>query len=429
MSAPGVIAIVHPPLPLLLAIAVASYLLVMLTNPVRISLRDGFRAIRRYRMLWVTLGIFGFCNALFALAQRVYFHAVLPETERPIFLWMRDAWRDPALRWTGSSESVWFLPHGDFVQAMRDAVVPALESLAGIFNCLVATFPLSALAAVLLLVNWDGHHAVLFRALRRRFGHFGWVVHAAILLCAVAAIAKPFIYAAPQFLAARGASAEAVAVWFQWAPVAAWLSFLFEYLFGVCIQIYLILFAYIWVRGLTFTHSTLLDVAIRRFSFVVKWASIVMLLSTVCIDAPLILKNFPLFASWFPEKELFDSRLNVARAALALFLLLSTTMQIMLTFHNESWRRAMRDHLRFVVRNAWPLAWFLALAGIHLFALYAGDFALRAGIGEGTALWVVWRLLFPWLAGFVMAWLLASWVCVFKHCEHDATHPSQGVTF
>ncbi len=429
MSVPGVFAISQSKVPFLLCGALGGYLLLMFTNPVRTSLRDGFRAIRRYPALWLTLGIFGFTYALFQLALRVYFHAVLPPAERPIFIWAREAWRDPNLWLTGSPQSLWHLPHAQFVDSLRDALLPALETLAGTFNNIVTTFPLSALAAVLLLVNWEGHQGVLSRALRRRFGTLGWAVHLAIVICACAAIAKPFIYAAPQFMQLRGAGPEAFEIWNQWAPVAAWLSFIFEYLFGVCIQIYLILLAFIWVRGLSFTHRTLLDVAIRRFSFVVKWAMLVMLLSTLCIDGPLILKNFPAFAAWFPESALFSSRLNIARAALAVFLLLTAAMQIMLTFHNESWRQAMRDHLQFVRASAWPFFWFMALAALHLFALHVCDLATRRAIGEGTALWVAWTLLFPLLAGVVCAWLLASWVCVFKRCESRVPSPERGIEF
>jgi lipoprotein-releasing system ATP-binding protein len=36
------------------------------------------------------------------------------------------------------------------------------------------------------------------------------------------------------------------------------------------------------------------------------------------------------------------------------------------------------------------------------------------GVGEGTALWVAWGLISPWIAGALGAWLLASWVCVYR---------------
>ena len=58
-------------LPWLVCGALGGYLLLMLTNPVRASLRDGFRCIRRYSALWVTLGIFGFAGALFQFAKHV----------------------------------------------------------------------------------------------------------------------------------------------------------------------------------------------------------------------------------------------------------------------------------------------------------------------------------------------------------------------
>jgi hypothetical protein len=419
----------HLPFPYAVSAALGGYLVILFINPVRASLRDGLRAVRRYAMLWVTIGTFGFLYALFQLGLRAYLHRVLPPAERPVFIWAREAWRDPNLWLVGSPESLWYLPGPECVRALRDAILPAIESTAGIFNSLVITFPTSALAALLLLVNWQGHHAVLGRALRKRFAGMAWAVHTAIIVCALAALAKPFIYAVPQLLKSLNAPPASHLIWFQWAPLIAWLAFLFEYLFGVCIQIYLILLAYTWVRGLTFHHANLLDLAIRRFSYVVKWAAIVMALSTLFIDAPLILKNFPAFAVYFPEEEMLATRLAQARACLATFLLLTATMQIMLTFHNESWRKAMRDHLRFIFRRWWPFGWFLLLAGIHFFLLHACDLAVRRGVGEGTALWVGWSLFFPWIAGFVAAWLLASWVCVFKRCDTTRADAGSWIKF
>jgi uncharacterized membrane protein len=368
-------------------------------------------------------------HALFQLGLRAYLHSVLPPADRPVLLWAREAWRDPNLWLTGSPESLWYLPRPDFIAVLRETWLPALESTAGIFNSLVITFPGSAIAALLLLGNWQGHHAVLARALQKRFVRTGWLVHAAIILCAIAAFAKPLIYAAPQLFKAMDAPPAMNLLWLQWGPVIAWLAFLFEYLLGVCIQIYLILLAYTWVRGLTFHHAHLLDFAIRRFSYVVKWAVIVMALSTLFIDAPLIMKNFPAFAGFLPEEEILATRLGQARACLATFLLLTATMQIMLTFHNESWRKAMRDHLRFIARRWWPFGWFVLVAAMHFFILHATDLAVRRGVGEGTALWVGWSLLFPWIAGVVAAWLLATWVCVFKRCDTTRSETRSWIQF
>ena len=401
---------------LLLGAAIAGYLLLMFANPIRGSLRDGFRTLRRYPSLWVTLGLLGFCHQLFKLAERLYFHFVLLPGDRPEFVWMREAWRDPNLRLAGSPESLWWLPHADFIASVREAVLPSVEGAAGIFNNAVTTFPVAALAGVLLLVNWQGHHVVLNRALRKRFGHSGWLVHSGIVACALAAIAKPLLYAAPQLFGMADHSVAAT-VWYQWAPVVEWLAFLFEYLFGVFIQLYLILLAYAWVRGLEVTRQHLVDFALRRCSYVMKWAAAVMLLSSVLINAPLILKNFELFAPLLPGEIVLTQWQDWARFGLSVFLVLTATMQITLTFHSESLRKALRDHLHFLARHGWMFLWFLTVALVHLFALHLAGVTVSRGLGEGTALWVAWNLAFPWLAGIVTAWLLAAWVCVFHACE------------
>ncbi|HEX8312343.1 MAG TPA: hypothetical protein VF614_13565 [Chthoniobacteraceae bacterium] len=418
MLAQGAASTFDARLPFLLCGALGGYLLLMCTNPVRSSFRDGLRALGRYRTLWVALGTFGFAYALFQIALRAYFASALPPGMAPTFTWMRAAWRDPDRWLSGSPESLWWLPRGDFRAVLRDSVMPALDSLSGLFNWLVTTFPLAAVAAVLLFINWENHHVVLWRALRKRFGMFALLVHAGILLCALAALVKPFIYVAPSFIQAQDASTPSLLeTWIVWSPVVEWLAFLFEYLFGVCIQIYLILLAYVWVRGLTFTREHLLDFAIRRFSFVVKWAAVIMVLSSVLINAPMILRHFEPFSAWFPEEEIFSDALPKARAALAVFILFGATIQITLTFHSESLRKAMRDHARFVFRNWWPFGWFLVVAALHFYALHVLQLSVARGVGEGTALWVAWMLLFPWLGAYVAGWLLASWVCVFKRCD------------
>src|SRR6266853_1209214 len=291
--------------------------------------------------------------------------------------------------------------------APRDAILPAAESVAGIFNNLVTTFPLACVAAVLLLMNWQGHQLVLQRALRKRFGLRGWLACAGILIAALAVIATVLLYAAPPLL--RFAERAAL-LWFQWAPVVVWIAFLFEYFFGVCIQIYLILLAYCWVRGIGFDPARLLDFAIRRFSFVLKWAAVVVALSSLFIDLPLILKNFAPFQSLLPaDPETIEFRGRLARAALAGFLLIFPTMQITLTFHNESLRKALRDHAQFLRRHWWPFGWFLVIAGIHFYLWVWANRICQDALGDGTSPGILWSLLAPWINGVVGAWLIASW--------------------
>jgi hypothetical protein len=423
------VAFVLPAIPLhwLLLGTIVGYLLVMFTNPVRANLRDGARCIRRYPALWVTLGTFGFAYALFQLALRYYFFCVLPPADRPQFVWMREAWRDQKLWLHGSPESVWYLPPHALHFAARDSLLPALESVAGIFNLLVTTFPLSAFAAVLLLVNWEGHHVVLWRALHKRFRWWGLLVHGGIVICALAAVSKPFLYCAPQLLRLQPDAAE---IWFQWAPVVDWLSFLFEYLVGVGVQIGLALIAYCWVRGLTFTQHHLLDFAIRRFSYVVRWALLVMLLSSVFIHLPLILKNFAPFQGMFPhDPPILDARWKMARSLLTAVLLLFATIQITLTFHSESLGKALHHHLHFLARHWWTFGWFLILAALHFYLALVFFSLVQQALGEGTAAGITWGLVTPWLNGLIAAWLLAAWVCYFKHGDvpaHTTAPPASG---
>lgn len=111
---------------LLIAGALIAYCLVMAANPVRRSFGDGFRAIGRYRALWVTIGCLGFCHALFQLALRIYFHNVLPPADRPPFLWVRDAWRDPQLWLHGSPQSLWHLPMAEFRLVLNESILPCI---------------------------------------------------------------------------------------------------------------------------------------------------------------------------------------------------------------------------------------------------------------------------------------------------------------
>jgi len=402
--------------------AVAGYFLLMLANPVRASLRDGMRAVRRYPTLWIAFGVFGFSYAVFNLGIRIYLSTFLPVGERPFFFWARSVYRPEWSWFFGLRDSLWYLPRFMLREIAAAAVLPALDGVAGLFNNLVSTFPVAALAALLFLGNWQGHHGVMRRALQRRFGRAGWLIHGGIIVCALAAFAKPALYILPRFVDPE--------IWYRWSPVAAWLAFLFEYLFGVCIQVYLLLLSYCWLRGINFRHPDLLDFAIRRFSSVFRWALVVMILSTAFIDAPLTLKNFAPFAEWLGSDALtMDRRSALARMILDVCLLSFATLQITLTFHSESLGRALRDHFHFVWRNAWPLAWFIIIAAVHFYALHFFDLMVQGATGDGTALWIAWTLLFPWLAGALGAWFLAAWMSFFKRADTGRLHDEEWIKF
>jgi hypothetical protein len=386
---------------------IGGYLLLMLTNPVRGAFQDGFRAMRRHKALWGLLALFGLGYALFQLALRLFYSQALPVGERPTFQWGR----------------TWFLPHSRQLEILGESVLPAAESVGGIFNVFVTTFPLSAVAALLFLANRGGHRVVLSRALRKRFGRAGWLVHGGLLLCAAAAVAKPCVYVALRI------AGDSVPNALMWSLLIDWLSFVFEYLFGICIQIYLILLVYLWVRGRSQSHVNLLDFAIRRFSYVMKWATLVLVISSATIHIPLVLATAPLTAGYLTLETTFYYIERFARPVLAFFLIVFCSVQITLTFHSETLKKAMRDHLQFV-RKRWALlAWFLVVAGLHFFALHALDSTFVAGFGEGTAPVLAWQLLSPTLMALLGGWLLASWVCLFKRCEADTVHAQEWLKF
>jgi hypothetical protein len=328
----------------------------------------------------------------------------------PEFTWVRAGWNDPALWLGGSPDSIWWLPPSAVRQVLRDSALPVAESLAGLFNNAITTFPLAVIAAFGLFVNRHRYASLLRDALRRRFGFVAWPILAGVYLGALAVVAKAALY----FLLPVMANPT----WFRWAPVVAAVAAAFEYLVGVAIQIYLILHAYAWVRGLSFEPEALRDVTVRRLGAGAKWAGLVILASSVFIEVPLVLKNFPAFAAIFPdERETVEFRVTVARVGLVVVLLGCASMQSWLALHGETLGRAWRAHWRFVRLHWWEFLWFLVVAGIHLFAVQSlRGFAVR-GLGETTALGLVWTFTWPWINGLVVGWCLASWICLFKRCE------------
>ncbi len=392
------------PLLLLLGVAVG-YALMLGTNPIRGSLRDGLRCLRRYKQVWGILAFCGVAAAAFSLAVRLYEWHTVPGARAVVTPWL--GWQPFQL--------------GEVVA--NTAVVPTLLSAAALFDCLVTLFPLSVFAAALFLVNWRGYQGVLFRGVIRRLGvPGGLAVHLALLGCAVADLAKPILlFCQAQLLAAGFDPRELALV----GGVTYWLSFAFEYLLGVGLQIYLVLLCFAWIRGLTFDFDGLRRFALRRFAFVVKWAVVVLALSSIGLDLPVVLQSVQDQQRLWLANAVFLSQL-----LLPLILIGCCSLQLTLIFHNESLRRAFADHFRFLRRHAGRVGWLVLIAGIHFFLLnLAGGIFTAAG---GTSTWpaVLGRLLlYPVLWALLAAWFLASWVCLFRRCETNRPETEEVVPF
>jgi hypothetical protein len=363
------------------------YAIVMLFNPVRQALRDGFRCITRFKRVWMTFVLLGLAYSVFQFA-----------TFTPI-----QSLADLDLTQITSLPS-WYWPRLSDVWA--DVPLPTLENVAGIFDNATTTYPLSVIAAVLILVNWRGLHGTLFGALRKRYRFTGSFIYLILLLSALASLLKPIVFwRLPEW----GGLVPAAGVLQISASVDA-VAFIFEYLFGVYIQVYLIMVCFTWIRGLSFEEGELFRFAMRRFTYVLKWAGIVVFLSTILVRAPLLLAyfmNIPDVLDYLPLQRLFMCLLIISFAS----------VQISLALHNENLREAIRAHRAFVRRNGGRFGWFLLICALHFFFIMAWDAIVRGAIADRLIALIVWKSIFVSVRGFITGWLLASWVCLFRQYE------------
>ena len=298
-------------------------------------------------------------------------------------------------------------------QIALTAILPASELLAGTLNCLVATFPVSVLSAVLFLSNYRGLTGELAYVFSRKYGLWGWMLLALLAACALASILKPItLLALPEV--ARILSLHELL--FVSSSVNA-LSFAFEYLLGTCLQIYLLVTAYGWVRGLHFRRVRVLQFAVRRMGFVLKWAVVIILATLALIHIPLFVEAWMIGepVGW----RTFVAVEAIARPTLAAVMLALATVQIRLVLHNDSLRGAIVAHGRFLKRHGAPCFVFLLSAFALLFLLqfvhHAGNRFLGADIWRH-----LWTILLEVLGAISGGWILASWVCFYKRCEDGA---------
>ncbi|MGI8821526.1 MAG: hypothetical protein ACR2ID_11770 [Chthoniobacterales bacterium] len=375
-----------PPSLLPLLGLLVGYGLLLLCNPIRLALRDGFRCITRFKRIWLTFALLGFAYSIFQFAA---------------FSVQRITDFDPA---QVTSIASWSWPR--LAEVWGETPLPVLEGVAGIFDNATTTYPLSVLAAVLLLCNWRGLHGALLVALRKRFRLWSYAIYLVVVLSAIASLFKPIIFW--RLPAWRMVLPEQAL--FQTAAAVDAFAFIFEYLFGVYIQVYLIALCLAWIKGLSFTEAGLFQFAVRRFSYVMEWAGVVVLVSMLLVRLPLLLAyfiNLPGVLDYQPAERYVMSGL----------IILFSSVQISLVLHNENLRHAIAAHGQFLRRNASRFAWFLLLAALHFFLLVACDALVRNAAGDRVAALVLWKLFYVSGRGLVTGWLLASWVCLFRQCE------------
>jgi hypothetical protein len=375
------------------------YALVMLFAPVRRALGDGLHCLRRYQRIWITFAVLGFGYFVFQFV-----------TFTPIRNWadleLSQITSLPQWAWPQLSE-IW-----------RETLLPAVEGVAGIFDNATTTYPLSVIAAILMIVNWRGLHGALVSALRKRYGFWGYLVYLILLLSALASLLKPIVF-------------WRLPEWSGLVPAASLLrisatvdatAFIFEYLLGVYIQVYLITVCLAWIKGVSFEEGELFRFAMRRFSYVLEWAGIVVAVSALIVRLPLVLAyftNIPGVLDYLPIARLLMSGLIIAFCS----------VQISLALHNETLIEAMRAHIHFVQKNAGRLVWFLVICGIHFYGIMVCDAILRGAIADRLGALFLWKLSFACLRGMITGWLLASWVCLFRQCETGRIYQEKWIQY
>jgi hypothetical protein len=365
----------------------SGYLILLLFNPVRVSLRDGFRCLIRYKRVWLTFVLLGFAYFVFQFSTFTPIQSGTEVDLSQVFSFAN--WRWPT-----------------FIEVWQEAPLPALEGVAGIFDNATTTYPLSAIAAMMMLMNWRGLHGALVRALHRRFRFGGYLLYFILLLSAVAALFKPIVYWGLPLWGGLLPTADLLQVS---ASIDAF-AFIFEYLLGVYIQVYLIVVCFAWIRGLSFEEGELFRFAMRRFSYVLEWAGIVVLVSTLIVRLPLLLAyfmNIPDVLDYLP----------IERVVMCGLIIAFSSVQISLALHNETLRGAFRAHREFIRSNFNRFAWFLLICGIHFFFLTTADAIVRGAIADRAIAMIMWKSVFVIVRGFITGWLLASWVCLFRRGE------------
>ncbi len=245
---------------------------------------------------------------------------------------------------------------------------------------------------------------------RFRLGRWWLGVYSALLLCALAAFCKPIFSLSIYWLNRYFDGIFLLRV----GAIVDWLSFQFEYLFGLLIQIFLVLLTLIWIRGLNSEPGRIFEFALKRSVFAAKWAGVVLLATFFLIHLPLLISYLWITQQTDFTKAVVEYIEQTARPLISVALILFCSIQVTLILHNETLREAVHEHAQLARRHWSRIVWFLFVAGLHLFAIsWLSDF-----IVESFPRYSVPNLLFSALftvgRSFLAAWFLASWVCLYR---------------
>ncbi|MBV9999372.1 MAG: hypothetical protein JO015_09700 [Verrucomicrobia bacterium] len=377
---------------LLVGAGLAGYVLLLVSNPVFPFLLNGLRALQRHPRIWLWFGALSGSYFLLQCIQ-AYELGFLQIGVSDVLYW-------PA-----------FQPETESIAAAK-AWLPALDGVAGLFQQAVVTFPASALAAFLFLVNWRNARTTTFSVARKRLERWRFPVYFGVLLCAVAALLKPLfavcIYLLNDFIGAVQL--------LQLGAVLDACSFQFEALFGTLIQVYLVLLVYAWLRGLSVSSDRVFALAIKRSVHAARWTGLFLLAGLVLVHLPLLTTYAQLQGDADFTKAVVQYIDQIARPLLDVVLILFCSVQLSLVFHNEALSDALGMHAAFVRAHWYRLLWFLLVAALHFFLLEWLRHFLATGFPENSFPERLTTLLALEAKAFLSAWFLASWVCLYRGC-------------
>jgi hypothetical protein len=372
---------------------VLGYALTVATNPSASAFWNGLRVLRRYPRIWIWLATFGAVYTLSQIAQACQTGEITFKIEQFSGL--------PAFQ-----APLW----GD---VLRQSSLNTLELVAGLFNQAIASFPASAIAAVLFLLNWRNSQLRLAAAARRGLGRWWIPLHLLVVVCAIAAVLKPAFIAGIYWLNSIFSGVFLL----RFGAVIDWFSFQFEYLFGTLVQVYVILLTLAWIRGLNSEPERVLTFALHRTVSALRWAALLLLVTTCAIHLPLLLTYGWIAQQTDLTKTIVEYADRIARPCLAVWILCFCGVQINLVLRNQSLRQALAEHHQFVRRHWYKLLWFLTIVTLHFFLLCLADQVLVGGFSISSVPGLFGTLLFAGLKGVFAAWFLAAWVCLFRSLQ------------
>jgi hypothetical protein len=377
---------------LLIGAGLTGYLLLLVTNPVFPFLLNGLRALQRHPRIWLWFGALSGLYFLFECIQ-AYELGFLQVSFGDVLYW-------PA-----------FHPENGKIAAAK-AWLPALDGVAGLFQQAVVTFPASALAAFLFLVNWRSARATALAVARKRLKRWWVPVYFGVLLCAIAALLKPLfavcIYLLNDFIGAIQL--------LQLGAVLDAFSFQFEALFGTLIEVYLVLLVYAWLRGLSVSSDRVFALAIKRSVYAARWTGLLLLAGLLLVHVPLLATYARIQTNTDFTRAVVQYIDQTARPLLDMVLILFCSVQLSLVFHNEALSRALGMHAAFVRAHWYRLLWFLLIAAMHFFFLEWLRNFVAAGFPENSFPERFTTLIALEAKAFLSAWFLASWVCLYRVC-------------